>query len=268
MNPNQQDLSLEQSIDAVMQELPPVIRTFIAEGRHTMATQSLMSKYKLRVDQGGVLERETMLLLMGIESPSEFVQTLIEEARIDQQTVGNIVQDVNAQIFVPLRDAERRGGLPEVAKPKASFQMPQAELVARPVQQPVPPKAANPAPVMNMASMYAPPLQSPRYPHQQSESESMISFTRPAAAKSVPSQQPQQQAPQRPIDTAPSHLLEDHEEPRIEFAPANEPTVPSPERNVPPTNLPGAVPEVPTQTPPPGPSRPYSADPYREPFEE
>lgn len=93
----------------VMQTLPPAIRSYLAQGKYTAVAQSLMAKYGLRIDQAAVLERETMLILMGIETPEEFTQTLSTEAGLNQQTVSSIVQDVNTQIFSPLREEMRKG---------------------------------------------------------------------------------------------------------------------------------------------------------------
>src|SRR3989338_6152487 len=109
MDPNQPELTLEESINQVMQTLPPIVRAYLAEGKYTMVAKGLMSKYGLRIDQGGVLEREIMLLLMGIENPDDFTKALATEARLDQKIIGSIVQDINTQIFIPLREAEMGG---------------------------------------------------------------------------------------------------------------------------------------------------------------
>src|SRR3990167_6456422 len=109
MNQDEQTLTLDESIKQVMQTLPPVIRAYLAEGKYTMVAKGLMSKYGLRIDQGGVLEREIMLLLMGIENHDDFTKALATEAQLDQKTIGSIVQDINTQIFIPPREAEMKG---------------------------------------------------------------------------------------------------------------------------------------------------------------
>ena len=110
MNQVQKELTFDESVAQVMQTLPPVIRNYLAQEKYTPVTRSLMMKYHLRTDQGGVLEREIMLLLMGIESPAEIIQMLTEEARLDQQTINGIMQDVNEQIFIPIRERMRNAG--------------------------------------------------------------------------------------------------------------------------------------------------------------
>lgn len=106
----QQTLSFDESVKQVMKSLPPVIRNYITGEKYTTVARGLMAKYKLRVDQGGVLEREILLLLMGVENPDEFTQALTEDAQLNKVVIASIVQDVNDQIFVPLRKEEEKGG--------------------------------------------------------------------------------------------------------------------------------------------------------------
>ncbi|MFI5260206.1 MAG: hypothetical protein ACHQU0_00175 [Candidatus Paceibacteria bacterium] len=248
-----------------MQTLPPAIRDYLVQGKYTPVAISLANKYKLRIDQSGVLEREIALLLMGVENPDDFMKALTEEAKLDGPTVDGIVQDVNAQIFLPLRKAEEVSG----TKPTSNA-----------------PQAPTPAPVPAHIAPLPPKIAMPQ-------------VSRPTLVA----------APARSIN-----LLEDHEEPHIEFAPA--PVVPPAPRVVvePPTNLPGMMPplapstptiqypplpkpiqssvEVPTvpqtpvisparsllerMTPPPttapatssAPTKPRAVDPYREPIDE
>src|SRR3989344_6496742 len=108
MNQDQPELSLDESMKQVMETLPPVIRAYLAQGKYTVVAKTLMAKYGLRIDQAGVLEREIMLLLMGIENPDEFIQALMEEAKLDKKVIDGIVQDVNTQIFIPLRQEEMK----------------------------------------------------------------------------------------------------------------------------------------------------------------
>jgi hypothetical protein len=252
------DLSLDESVQQVMQSLPPVVREYLAKGKYTPVARNLMSKYGLRIDQGGILERELMLLIMGIESPEEFVQALGEEAKITPEIVGSIVQDVNSQIFVALREEERKA--------------PTAPPVREP-NKPIPPP--NPTVMPGAPRIFAPPLQSPMYPGQ-AIPEPTITYKRPITPTPPAAPAPQSPAPQQKpapskATTDPSKLLEDHEEPHIDISETPQPQTRTPSRtSAPPPNLPGAMP---VQTPAPKPSAPvapssYTVDPYREPFDE
>jgi len=282
MNQDQKELTLEESIAQVMRTLPPIIRNYLSAGKYTTVARILTTRYGLRIDQAGVLERELMLLLMGIETPSEFVQALIEEARLDKKIVDSIVQDVNEQIFVPLRTEEQRIGMegrvvaPSAKPPEISVQAP-----------------AQPKNFFNLENKIAPPTQTlakgglpPRTLLPRSSS--------PIGAALSQIGIPVMLKPEKPLDS--SKLLEDHEEPHIEFnkvpaaatpeadsAPA--PVPPAPSRIIP-ANLPGAMPEVavpiaaplsefraplpvtPTEPTPIPSTKSYAVDPYREPIDE
>lgn len=289
MNPDQQDLTLEESMKQVLETLPPFLRAYLTEGKYTPVAQRLMAKYKLRIDQAAVLERELMLLLMGIENPAEFTQALIEEAKVvDQMTVKGIVQDINEQVFIPLRKEEENLSKGIVAQSPQKISMsPQA---------PLPPASAvQPQPQSRPASVVVPLPQRPAAvpaPHiaplppkmAMPGTNGSLGEVLRSVMKTLPSE--------KPLDT--SKLLEDHEEPHIEVSDKSQvvspsPThVPTPEPLTPPnspltsaplpereTEAPALVQPVPpasaprTETTPPlPPITSYSSDPYREPIDE
>ncbi len=283
----QQELTLEESMKQVMKTLPPFIRNYLSEGKYTAVAQGLMAKYNLRIDQGGILERELVLLLMGIENPAEFTKSLIDEAKIvDKMTVDNIVRDINDQIFVPLRKQEE-----EIGK-VAVFVSPKPLVPPVPVRPIVP--APQPRPVVAPAPHMAPLPPKTVMPVAGGTLQDAV---RAALAS-------------KPAD-ATKLLLADHEEPRIAPSPApkvventapradiaqfvplpQRPTsvaqvAPMPQRpQAPaPVQMPAPMAEAPivpsapapvapivspvNRMPPPAPVTSYSADPYREPIDE
>jgi hypothetical protein len=307
-----------------MRSLPPPIRHYLGQGKYSVVAQSLMTKYALHVDQGSILEREIMLLLMGIENPNEFVQTLGEEAKLDQQTIKGITEDVNAQIFIPLREEIRKAPItptrtvpvrpvpsPRVTIPPPSYARPNPIAPPTPVPPPLPTPTPTPPPPaprrieIPPSSMYI--QANPRLPSRPSQSaSSMLNRIPPPVPKpptpARPTLQPNpinrisvnrlsQNSPvaptQKPIQgpaktVSTNRMLEDHEEPHIEFKTSLPRVVP------PPSNLPGTIPPQPKPIPfstapsapaarplpqkqpvPPPVSRPpNSPDPYREPIEE
>lgn len=288
MNQVQPELTLDESVRQVMQTLPPVIRNFLSQGKTTSIAKSLMGKYGLRIDQGGILDREIMLLLMGIETPDEFTQSLVEEAKLDKQTIEGIVQDINAQIFVPLREEEEHGGRmttsqspkpPIVLQPKAQAQPQPPEQAPAPashfhLENNISHPTTPPAPRPTNASMlnYAPPLQSPKYQNFENNFPPII-LIQPmrlpisigaSLPRKVVSSFPVVATPPRPISNI--KLLEDHEEPHIEFNknPVSVPIVKSATRLPQWNALPKPISPIATTNTPS--AKPYSTDPYREPI--
>ena len=152
MDQNQPNLSLEDSVAQVLQTLPPVVRDFVSQGKYTDVAKRLMSKYSLRIDQAGVLERELMLVLMGVDSPDEFTQALADEAKLDQKVINNIVREVNELVFIPLREAEEEKS--EAMKPtskSAPAEVAQEEKPKEIVRLVVPSQPTNaPTPLLTM----------------------------------------------------------------------------------------------------------------------
>jgi len=246
-----------------MRTLPPPIQRYLGEGKYSIVANHLMTKYSLHIDQGGILEREIMLLLMGIENPDEFTKTLAEEAKLDQQTINNIVKDVNDQIFVPLRDEMRNGpqAVPQMQKPatmsasrpsevrqQTNVGGPPREVILQPRTTIIPANPQLPTrPAQTLASVprYVPPK---KYFNLQNKIPPPVgSQTSTMREGSLTSTSPK--------------LLEDHEEPHIDISAKVQ--VASSSINPPPVPAllkPSNLPLTPS-------AEPYSADPYREPIE-
>ncbi|MDE2173451.1 MAG: hypothetical protein KGJ31_02540 [Patescibacteria group bacterium] len=253
MDQNQQEPTFEESIKEVMRTLPPPIRQYLAQGKYTLVAKNLMSKYGLRIDQGGVLEREIMLLLMGIENPDEFSVSLKSDAALSEDTVRSIMNDINQEIFIPLqREMQSTGNAVSEAK------------------------SVPPAPELQQGSLPAPKVSAsvPSYPPLSTQRSPVSSDTAPLPPKMA--------MPGAPIISAlpPRPFGEEQRARLVNLAPR--PVAPLP------TNLPGAFPPRPATeikstavapaverpAPPPvalrpaTPMRPYSTDPYRESLDE
>ena len=254
MDQARKELTLEESIKQIMPMLPLPIRKYLASGQYSVVAQNLMKKYSLHIDQGGILERELMLLLMGIEDPEEFAASLKTEAAIPEAMLQQIMTDINQEVFVPLRQEEMKTGLGANAPAQTQAPTPSGQsgsqyfhlenkLPSRPsvVRQPADGGGARPA-------------------VQQAPLPPKMNMLRPTP---LPSDK---------------KLLADHEEPHIEFKPPVPPMLPGSNVPVPTQPPPPPAPAVqaPAQPPIPTPTsqKPqalapasYSVDPYREPLE-
>ena len=239
------DPTLENDIKELMKEVPVPIRAFFASGKVEIVAKNLMQKYRLHIDQGAITEREIILLLLGLKSPDEFTKTLVEEAKLDQQTVNGITRDVNEQIFVPLREEMRKESV-EVKPPQAPIpavaSAPPREVVLQPrttmipanPQLPQRPAEAygvggqRPAQILTSVPRYVPPK---KYFNLQNKIPPRLAEVSGVGGPPTTT---------KPMES--NKLLEDHEEPHIEFK--KNPRAPKP-----------IIKE-------------YSSDPYREPIDE
>lgn len=101
-----EEQSLTQSISQLLGQAPPPIRAFVLNELPETVNR-LMGRHGIHVDQAGVLEAELLLMLVGQSRPTEFVKAL-EDAGIDKEKVRAIANDVNREVFVRLRQEERK----------------------------------------------------------------------------------------------------------------------------------------------------------------
>lgn len=271
--PNDQDINLQESAKQVLQTLPAFLRDYITQGKYTSVARGLMSKYKLRLDQGGVLERELLFLLMGIENPTEFTKALMEDGNLDQQTVNSLVKDINEQVFIPLRKEEealsKAAAVPQPPKPPVTLQQAQSrpavlatQNVPRPTAAPaphiapLPPKVAMPTSATLgdiVRSITAPKPSGTKLLEDHEEPHIEIASAKPVASALNPEPvAPVAPAPEKPVDSIP----------------AQRPLAPQPIAASTTTTEPApGIPQI-TKVPPPSPITSYTSDPYREPLDE
>ena len=263
MNQDQSELTLEESIKQVMQTLPPVIRAYLVQGKYTVVARGLMAKYALRIDQAGVLEREIMLLLMGIENPDEFIKVLTDEAQLGQQVINGIVRDVNSQIFVPLQEEERKNGMGNAPQPAvlppSHFHLENkipAGVSKRPALRDV------------LAAVTMTPNNRMLEDHEEPHIEFKQASMPPAPQANLPGAMPSVAVP----EVRPSPILPKVEPHIPKAAPIQPRPIPAGARapfvvvpKVESSASPKTVPSTPAE--PPAPAKPYSVDPYREPID-
>lgn len=275
-----------------MQTLPPIIRDYLSAGKYTTVARNLTTKYGLRIDQAGVLEREIMLLLMGIETPQEFAQALTEEARLDKKIVDSIALDVNEQVFIPLRTEEQKIGMNKASSPAMPEMKKEIVPTYAGVIQKGAPAAVPPKGITNLLKKDEPPTPAVApLPPKFSGNEATMKTQVESRTRELPPKVP---SPARlsatlgeivrsllpgakPLDSR--LLLEDHEEPSpslksietpalkpvesLKTAPAASEQTEKPQAfgsriipNFAPVNLPGALPEVQVPSTPSHPEEP------------
>lgn len=286
------DISLEDSIEVLLGKVPKPVHDYVLDGLSDQVRR-LMDKYQLHVDQGGVLQRELLLMLLGQEEPTEFMREL-SKAGISDATIQTLMIDINEEVFKPLRAAEQGKPIERTTPPP-----PPAPVAPQPVATPVaPPMPEPPAQDMRgmrtmqadmqmaqqqppwgsqyVAPMYAPQQPYPAYqpvaymqPQQPQTQTYWVPVTVPIAPQQpqmqyVPQPVYQQPVPQPQMPPPAPPVVEPPPPPPIpEPAPA-----PDPDAWVPPPppdwQPPPPLPQFEDQQEPPI-RKEFGADPYREP---
>lgn len=249
---NMKDLSQEE-IGRWIDAAPQLVQDSISSSQTEQLLQGIGKQYSLHIDALGLLGKLITYSLVGYIGPDVFFKELVASG-ISESDARRMMEEVNQKIFLPIRKQEEELSK-NVAAP--SQQQPKPVVPTEPVRPVAPssPHIAQLPPKMTLPTK-ASPL-----------GETLRSIMAP-----------------KPLDTA--KLLEDHEEPHIEFKPTPAPThaVPvAPKETVPALVVPPAPPvppfvpqpsapkiepPAPQKAPPLPPITSYGSDPYREPIDE
>lgn len=102
------ELPFEQQIALLMEDLPAPLQKFLRGPERDAVSLQLSQKHRLRADQAGAFEQAYLYLLIGVNSPDEFVQDL-KKAGIPDDTIRGLAADINEQVFKKLQREERMG---------------------------------------------------------------------------------------------------------------------------------------------------------------
>jgi hypothetical protein len=140
----------EQIIKKRFAELPEDVRKAITSVNTVDVILKLGQKHALHIDQTGDLENETSFILLGFEHPSEYVNNISKALNVPEVKARAIAQDVNEQIFRPIRDSLQKmhGVVAGVADNKSvaqkilekSFVPKKPEIKIPPYIPPIPPR--------------------------------------------------------------------------------------------------------------------------------
>lgn len=200
----------------------PVQRAIESKGTVAIVT-GLGTRLGLHIDQIGKIAALNVQMLLGLVSPEEFLKELIA-AKVPEKDAREIMTEINQKIFMPLRDEMRKETEVAPEQPRTFFHL--ENKIPLPRQNH--PTEEKPPQILIPAAPVSP---------KPALRDVLASVMKAPSDDNHSSPEPRQ-------------LLEDHEEPHIEF------------RNKARAAAPLAQPA------PPKPLTSYSTDPYREPIDE
>lgn len=131
--------------------------------------ERIAGKFGLNEMEAGFLQRITTNLMLGVIRPTDFVTKLLDELDVDREKAAYIAQDVNREIFAPVKDALKEVHKVPPSERPGTEAAPRPITMSRPVGTPspyVPPPApvAPPKSILEQklsGTFVAPPIQSP-----------------------------------------------------------------------------------------------------------
>ncbi|MBP7831874.1 MAG: hypothetical protein KA028_02560 [Candidatus Pacebacteria bacterium] len=97
--------SSQKLIEDRLAQLPPYIKTALANINWAPEILSIGKKHGLHVDEMGTLQTETVLVLVGLVHPNEYASNLAHELHVPKDKIDGIVADVNERILKTIRQS-------------------------------------------------------------------------------------------------------------------------------------------------------------------
>lgn len=101
------DYTPEQLRD-IYRLVPEDIQEAIFSIDTTEKIQTIGKKYNLHIDQVGSLAHQVGLLMLGITKPNHFINEIALDMHITPQKASEVAQEVNEQIFKPIRESLKK----------------------------------------------------------------------------------------------------------------------------------------------------------------
>lgn len=145
----------EKLIEDQLRTLPEPLQKAISMVPWRSAVKEIALSHKLSLPQISALDQETMLIVYGFDDPRNYIDNLVREVGIDEDTAVSIAESVNEKIFQKIsQKAEEMEGvshdnLPMVEPGEVAHEVPHMEAK--------PEVAAPPAPVQPASAPAAPP---------------------------------------------------------------------------------------------------------------
>jgi hypothetical protein len=99
------DEEIQKIISDQLKRLPEDVRAAILSVDYKTKLQEITKRQRLLIDQAGKLEMETTLVMIGLEPVADYVTNVQRELEIPPGRAQIISQDVNENIFMPIRES-------------------------------------------------------------------------------------------------------------------------------------------------------------------
>lgn len=104
---------IEQLIKNTFSALTPKLQEAITGANVADSLRKIAEKHRLHIDQGQQLENETFLVMLGLDVVEHYQQNIKKSLRISEELADAITQDVQAGIFLSIRELLKHSTTPK-----------------------------------------------------------------------------------------------------------------------------------------------------------
>ncbi len=97
-----------ETYNQAIKKIPVEIWDVMSSEETTEKTILIAKKYNLHVDKIGILSIHIGMVMTGLLKPKDFIPELVVELKLDPETANKVAQEVNEQIFKPIREALKK----------------------------------------------------------------------------------------------------------------------------------------------------------------
>jgi hypothetical protein len=129
---------MDEKTKKIIQErfnaLPESIQEVILSSNYEETLIEIGKQYNLNVEQLGILERETTLVMMGLTPTKDFENELTRELGIDREKGFQITNDINEKIFLKIRELLKLMNTPAGEEPNLEEDKPDELFLGNPLR--------------------------------------------------------------------------------------------------------------------------------------
>lgn len=148
----------QQEIAERYQKLPEALKDAIFSADIAAKMFEVGKKFGLTIEKTGLMAEETGYVILGLTRPNEFVQSLSGVLETEEDKTRAIANEINRQIFFPLREALKAAHQMEISEGEMQKSAAEKPFETRPVPSPIP---TPPRPSAPSAPQPIPPLPAP-----------------------------------------------------------------------------------------------------------
>ena len=97
-----------EQIEEIYKTLPDDLKRAFFSANKDKIVESIGRKHSLAIDKIGDLANETGMVMLGVTHPNEFIANLADRLEVDKEKARIIAQEINEQIFKPVRESLRK----------------------------------------------------------------------------------------------------------------------------------------------------------------
>lgn len=98
----------ENTLEKLYEQLPENVQEAISSVAVAEKLQEIAKRNGLHIDEAGIVSDEATMVMLGIENPKDFVDSLQNKLKLPREKVVELAKDVNKEIFEPIRESLRK----------------------------------------------------------------------------------------------------------------------------------------------------------------